>query len=125
MIFTVKIDYCENGQKFHDACVYFDAGDYFEAHETWEDLWNEAQGPRHAYLQGLIQVAVALHHAGTGNLKGTKKLFASALNYLEKGREAADEVDVEELRDLCLTFLNAVEDPSGSAELPYFKLPLR
>jgi len=111
--------------KFKEGCVYFNAGDFFEAHESWEDLWHEAQGPRHPYLQGLIQVAAALHHASNGNLRGMKKLFASGLAYLEKGREAADEVDVEELTQLVLGFQNAADDPTGQAELPYFKLPLR
>src|SRR5947209_7807661 len=69
--------------RFNAACQHFDAGEYFEAHEVWEDLWNEAYGPRHAYLQGLIQTAVALHHAGNENWNGTRKLLASAWNYLE------------------------------------------
>ncbi len=115
----------KDDQKFVQACVYFNAGDYFEAHESWEDLWNEAHGARHAYLQGLIQVAVALHHAGNQNLRGSKKLFASALDYLEKGREEADEVDVDELVQRVLEFQNAVDDETRETEYPYFKLPMR
>ncbi len=115
----------EADKKFNEARFFFDAGDYFEAHEAWEDLWNESHGARHAYLQGLIQVAVALHHAGTGNLRGTKKLFASALGYLERGAEAADEVDVDELVQRVLSFQIAVDDETGKTEFPYFKLPLR
>ena len=112
-------------KKFEQACVYFNAGDYFEAHETWEDLWNEAHGPRHAYLQGLIQVSVALHHAGNQNFRGSKKLFASALGYLDKGREAADEVDIDELVQRVLAFQIAVDDETGSTDYPYFTIPMR
>ncbi len=115
----------EDQKKFQEGCVFFNAGDYFEAHEAWEDLWHEAQGARHPYLQGLIQVAAAMHHASNGNLRGMKKLFASGLAYLEKGREAADEVDVDELTSRVLDFQNAADDSSGQAELPWFKVPLR
>lgn len=113
--------------RFNAACQHFDAGEYFEAHEVWEDLWNEAYGPRHAYLQGLIQTAVALHHAGNANWAGTRKLLASAWNYLEKGRTAAEEVDVDALRDHLLDFENAVQRTLAGepTELPYFKLPRR
>ncbi len=38
------------------------AGDFFEAHELWEELWRDApRGFDRQFLQGLIQVAAALH----------------------------------------------------------------
>jgi hypothetical protein len=37
-------------------------GEYFEAHELWEELWrDEADAGDKRYLQGLIQVAAAMH----------------------------------------------------------------
>lgn len=112
---------------FKKACEHFDRGEYFEAHEEWESLWMAATGARHAYLQGLIQVAVGLHHAGNENWKGTRKLFASALQYLAKGAAEALEVDVEQLSDLVLDFELALQKKlSGEAvELPFFRLPYR
>lgn len=61
----------------------FNACDFFEAHEVWEHLWQEYQGPSRKFYQGLIQTAVALHHFGNGNLGGAKKLFHSSRNYLQ------------------------------------------
>lgn len=114
-------------ENFKKACAHFDSAEYFEAHEVWEDLWNEASGAENAFLQGLIQVAVALHHAGNENWKGTRKLFASSLSYLVKGKEASGEVDVEKLRELILDFEIALQEKfSGKeVELPFFKLPFR
>ncbi len=108
---------------FEKACQHFDGGEYFEAHEEWEELWNLADGERHNFLQGLIQIAAALHHAQKGNFKGTEKLFASGLNYLEKGQRCAEQVDFPALKDRILDFHNAVK--AGEKELPYFKLPMR
>ena len=107
--------------EFEKACLLFDTEQYFEAHEVWEDLWNEASGPRHAFLQGLIQIAAALHHAVNGNYNGTRKLFASALGYLETGRSDSLPVDVDQLRDHVLEFELALQ--RGESELPFFKIP--
>jgi len=110
---------------FEQGCSHFDAGEYFEAHEVWEELWNEAHGPRHAFLQGLIQIAVALHHAGNGNFKGPHKLFARALAYLEKGASDSKPIDLEKLKDCVLDFELAIQAVEAGKDqpLPYFKLP--
>ncbi|HZZ70982.1 MAG TPA: DUF309 domain-containing protein [Pirellulales bacterium] len=62
---------------------HFNACDFFESHEVWEDLWKEYQGPSRKFYQGLIQVAVSLFHFGNGNIRGAKKLYHSSRNYLE------------------------------------------
>lgn len=61
----------------------FNQGDYFEAHEVWEDLWSEAHGDERKFYQGLIQSAVGLCHFGNGNLGGAVKLYHSSRAYLE------------------------------------------
>ena len=113
--------------EFETARRHFDDREYFEAHESWEALWNEAGGARHAFLQGLIQVAVALHHAGNENFTGARKLFASALNYLEKGRGDSEPVDVDILKDLVLDFELAIQRRLAGEKgpLPFFQLPVR
>lgn len=60
----------------------FNAGDFFEAHEVWEDLWSESHGPERRFYQGLIQAAVGLCHFGNGNLGGAAKLYRSSRDYV-------------------------------------------
>jgi len=110
---------------FERGCQHFDAAEFFEAHEVWEELWNEAHGARHAFLQGLIQVAVGLHHAGNGNYRGAHKLFARALTYLEKGQPESKPIDLERLKDLVLEFELAVQAREAGNQEPFsfFKLP--
>lgn len=62
---------------------FFNACDFFESHEAWEEIWMEHQGPARKFYQGLIQAAVALHHFGNGNIRGAKKLNQSYRKYLE------------------------------------------
>jgi predicted metal-dependent hydrolase len=73
---------------YADGIRHFNACDFFEAHETWEELWTEYRGPARRFYQGLIQAAVALHHCGNGNLRGAKKVYASSRAYLDDYRPA-------------------------------------
>ncbi|HEY2839707.1 MAG TPA: DUF309 domain-containing protein [Pirellulales bacterium] len=69
-----------------EGIEHFNACDFFEAHESWEELWTEYQGPLRKFYQGLIQAAVALHHFGNGNIRGAKKLYFGSQGYLEPYR---------------------------------------
>ena len=41
----------------------FNRGEYFLAHELWEEVWREVDdAERRLYVQGLIQIAAGLHH---------------------------------------------------------------
>ena len=63
--------------------LFFNAQDFFEAHEVWEDLWSESHGDERRFYQGLIQAAVGLFHFTNGNLGGALKLYRSSRDYME------------------------------------------
>jgi hypothetical protein len=65
-----------------------DRGLHFEVHELLEPLWLSAEGQERIALQGLIQAAVALHHAANGNRDGALSLATEALAKLPAGRHA-------------------------------------
>ncbi len=60
------------------AAALFDAGLYFEVHEELEVPWRHATGDTRHALQGLVQVAVALHHAEAGNVPSMHRLLDTA-----------------------------------------------
>jgi predicted metal-dependent hydrolase len=76
---------------------HFNVCDFFEAHEVWEELWTDYQGPLRKFYQGLIQVAVALHHFGNGNIRGAKKLYNSSRAYLDPYRPICEGLDLDKL----------------------------
>jgi uncharacterized protein len=69
--------------RYLEGIRYFNECEFFEAHEVWEDLWADYQGPSRRFYQGLIQVAVCLHHFGNGNGRGAIKLYHGCREYLE------------------------------------------
>ena len=67
---------------FREGIEHFDAQRYYEAHESWEDLWRTLDGSDRLFLQALIQASVALHHLGKGNLAGARQLARATLSKL-------------------------------------------
>ena len=71
-------------QAFAKGVAEFNAGFYFECHDTLEELWSGVRGPSRDFFQGLIQISVAFHHLTRGNLAGAESLLQRALGRLSK-----------------------------------------
>ena len=83
--------------RYLEGIAHFNVCDFYEAHEVWEDLWKDYQGPSRKFYQGLIQVAVCLHHFGNGNIRGAKKLYFGCRTYLEEYLPLHEGLDVAKL----------------------------
>lgn len=68
----------EEARLFHEGLELFNEGEWFDAHEVWEDIWHMASGQRKSFYQGLIQCAVTLEHVRRGNPRGVLTVFESA-----------------------------------------------
>jgi uncharacterized protein len=93
--------------------AYFNACEFFEAHEVWEDLWKNYSGDLRLFYKGLIQAAVALHHFGNGNLRGARKVYFSSRNYLHAYRPICCGLDVDRFLsqfDACFAVVAASQE---------------
>lgn len=70
--------------KFQRGVSLFNSGDFFLAHEVWEDIWIDETEPEKSFLQGLIQAAAAFHQYERGNLAGAESLLTSAATKLRR-----------------------------------------
>ena len=57
----------------------FNAGLFFECHDTLEEMWSGLRGPARDFFQGLIQVSVAFYHLEAGNGPGALSMLSRAL----------------------------------------------
>lgn len=73
-------------------------GQYFAAHESLEEVWRAMTGHDRRFVQGLIQVAVALHHHRAGNADGAIALMDRAAQNLSPYAGIFGEVDLAALR---------------------------
>jgi predicted metal-dependent hydrolase len=65
------------------GAVLFEAGLYFACHEYFETLWGRTQDTASDFYQGLIQVAVAMSHLQSHNVRGALKLLHSGMARLQ------------------------------------------
>lgn len=75
----------------------FNAGEYWECHETLEDLWRiEPDHIRYLY-QGILQVGVGFYHLRRGNWRGAVNKLRSGLAYLAPSAPGCMGVDIARL----------------------------
>jgi uncharacterized protein len=65
--------------------VAFNSGDFFEAHERWEDVWRLLAGAERSFVQGLIQIAAGLHHLQNGRPSPAARLLRKGADRLSRG----------------------------------------
>jgi hypothetical protein len=68
--------------RFREGVAHFNSREFWEAHESWEELWLAAETDLEQFLQGLIQLAAAYHHVQRGTFRGAVRLFEAALRRL-------------------------------------------
>ncbi|MGB0036326.1 MAG: DUF309 domain-containing protein [Candidatus Acidiferrales bacterium] len=115
---TEKID------KFQRGLDHFNAREFFEAHEVWEEIWLVEAEPEKTFLQGLIQIAAACHHYCRGNPSGAESLLASGIVKLSRSRRYHRELDIDELREAAKRWARALGEGNHlpSSELPRIHL---
>ncbi len=82
-----------------EGIFFFNAGRYFEAHETWEHMWRKTEGQARPFYQGLIHAAVGLHHLSRDNRTGAKAQMEKALHKLQQYPAAFDGIDNARLQE--------------------------
>lgn len=77
----------------------YNRGEHWESHEAWEEAWQDEEGEVRLLLQGLIQVAAAMHKALVQvQPASTVKLLTSALQKLDGLPDDAGGLDLEGFR---------------------------
>lgn len=83
--------------ELYDAIDQFNAGWYFESHETLEDLWMVTPLPARTLMQGVIQLAAAFVHFARGEYPGIFKLIDASSEKLAQFAPAALGIDIDGL----------------------------
>ncbi|MEX2046343.1 MAG: DUF309 domain-containing protein [Chloroflexota bacterium] len=60
----------------------FNAGEFFEQHETLELLWRDTRTPVRGLYHGILQVGVGFHHWRNGNFHGASTLLEEGIERL-------------------------------------------
>lgn len=87
----------------------FNAGLFFEQHETLEDLWHAEPRPVRDLYQGILQIGVGLHHRRRGNHHGAVTLLAKGIALLHDYTGVCQGVDLSRLVVDATTVLTELE----------------
>lgn len=109
-------DVFEEARLFHEGIDLFNRGQWFDAHEVWEDIWHMAAGEKKRFYQGLIQCAVTIEHIRRGNPRGVRSVYATAIPKFEGLPDVYMGVPVKRL----LTDLESVVKPILELPNSYF-----
>ncbi len=87
----------------------FQAGEFHDAHDAWEELWFDEVGTVKRTLQALIQLAVGFYHRGNDNRRGALKLFRRAGEIFGEVPDDSLGLDIGDLRQRCAALAEEVE----------------
>jgi uncharacterized protein len=108
----VEFDQCREGVEL------FNRAAFFEAHEALEDVWRAAPVAEKKFLQGLIQVAVALYHHGNGNLIGARSVLRRGIRNLSRYPEGFGGIDSARLLKSISEWQRALDEGTPLPALP-------
>ena len=108
-------------KRFAEGVALFDAGEFFAAHEALEDVWRGMRGPERRFLQGLVQLAVALHHHSTGNVTGARSVLARAAGNLAGAPEDLFGLALPALQVSVRQWERALKEGSRPPPLPFLQ----
>ncbi len=92
------MDSAERARLMSEGRAAFNRGEYYEAHEFWEEVWNEIDDPDRRWVQGLIQVATGLHKLTRDQPAVARTLLDKALAKLADAPAMLDGFDLARLR---------------------------
>jgi uncharacterized protein len=110
---------------FRRGVEQFNTRCFFEAHETWEEVWLHSPEPEKTFLQGIIQIAAAFHHYSRGNTRGARNLLQAGLARLARFPDAHRGIELAALRTQAGAWaaaLAAGQIPAAETPLPQIKL---
>ncbi len=83
----------------HQGLQEFNAGAYYEAHETLEQAWMDEHGPIRNMYRGILQIAVAYYHIQRQNYRGALKMFLRSLQWLDPLPDICQGVNIGRMRN--------------------------
>ncbi|MBC8346375.1 MAG: DUF309 domain-containing protein [Candidatus Marinimicrobia bacterium] len=108
---------------FQKGLTEYEKGDYFEAHEAWEDLWSDYNFPDRRFIQGLIQLSVSFVHLGNGNMIGAKSLLKKCQNKFSEFSGIHRGINLVELTSAIESVAMVYEDMKNTSEFDWDLVP--
>tara|TARA_B100000900_G_C20361029_1_gene626342 strand:+ start:35 stop:406 length:372 start_codon:yes stop_codon:yes gene_type:complete len=106
------------------ALVLFNSQKWYEAHDAFEDIWNELDGDERQIIQGILQVSVSQFHLSKGNINGATILLGEGLGRIKKRSHINLGLDLCSFCDSLDELLNKLHlnVPLSKNDTPFLKI---
>ncbi|MGA2228184.1 MAG: DUF309 domain-containing protein [Syntrophobacteraceae bacterium] len=102
----------------------FNRGDYYDCHETLEEIWMHEQGKIRDFYKGILQIGVAIYHAKRSNLKGAMRLVSSGMKLLSPFAPECMGIDVAHLLQSAGRFREELNELASDPGLSLRAIPV-
>ena len=94
----------EHDPRFAEALRHFDAGDWLEASDLFEELFFEAVRDEVPLVRVLLQISTGMHHLARGQRNAARERIEEGLRAIEEVCDARG-VDLERIRRVAMDAL--------------------
>ncbi len=95
----------------------FNEGDFFSAHDFFEELWTESERAEKLFMQGLVQISVGCYHLICGNFNGAYSQLLKGKIKLKNYLPSYKDIDVKSLLNDIELLLNDIENFLSNSKL--------
>ena len=110
-------------ESLREAIDLFNNQKWYEAHDAFEDIWNDLVGDERQIVQGILQVSVSQFHLNKGNLNGAMILLGEGLGRIRNRVSEDLEIDLVLLCSSLESLLNKLhlKIPLNESDVPFLK----
>ena len=111
-------------ESLQEAIDLFNNQKWYEAHDAFEDIWNDLVGDERQIVQGILQVSVSQFHLNKGNLNGAMILLGEGLGRIRNRVSEDLEIDLVLLCSSLESLLNKLHSkiPLNQSDVPFLKI---
>ena len=110
-------------ESLQDAIDLFNNQKWYEAHDAFEDIWNDLVGDERQIVQGILQVSVSQFHLSKGNLNGAMILLGEGLGRIRNRVSIDLGIDLILFCSSLESLLNKMHTkiPLNQSDIPFLK----
>jgi len=110
-------------ESLEEAIDLFNNQKWYDAHDAFEDIWNDLVGDERQIIQGILQVSVSQFHLNKGNLNGAMILLGEGLGRIRNRVSEDLEIDLILLCSNLESLLDKLHTkiPLDKNDVPYLK----
>lgn len=95
----------------------FNQGEYFIAHEFFEDAWRETPDSSREFYRSLLHISGGFYRLSENRPGAAKKFFHRALHWLQYFSNAHMGLEVEKIRHLLIQLIDDIDAGKPSKDL--------